>query len=549
MSKKSTRRRQQNKLRNLRIVTSGSPDRALATAMAATSTSPTNTTQSDYEAGSQPPALYGGRQTQPTNVNPLGMLSYSFLPRRQYQDLDLTDLHSLGRGLSAQQMLEMFADLSPHVSKALGNKVLLTNGGYDYEVKSLDGKRDLTRAKALLDEMVELINRNSGGLDALIDSWASTVVLQGAVAGEIALTEDLSEVQDVYAVQPWSIYFQRDADQALVPYQQQVLITGGPNGTTNVHGFGATAYPYKRLNPLTFNYIPYQAFPDDPYGRSPIASVLQVIAFDLQMQKDLQRWAHVNAWGRMDVEILEAEVLKNAPTFQNDLTGQKKRDWVAARIAEFATAYKRMQSDDAIIHGSAVQVKGIDTSAKTFQVDGLLRVVDRRMFMALQELPVLMGSNEGTTETHGTVQLEIYANHIASIQRIVANLLEKLFAVALQVYGIACKVIWKFKAVRSTDRLADAQAEQLEATNQAFQRDQGWITQDAASIKITGSAAVTQPKAPVTPQAPADQPNGQDANKTNGKPGSDKKPDPKTKGTIDEAGSGDDTASEEDKAA
>lgn len=520
-----TKRKSQKRIR---LIQSGETARALATATPAPA-SPTNITQGDYEAGSQPPALYGGRQTQPTNVNPLGMLSYSFLPRRQYQDLDLTDLHSLGRGLSAQQMLEMFADLSPHVSKALGNKVLSVNSGYTYQVKTKDGKRDLTRAKALLEEIIEGLNKDAGGIDALIDSWTATVVLQGAATAELALTEDLADIEDVYAIQPWSIYFQRDAEQNLVPYQRQVMTTyGGANGQ-NAQG-GVYGYPFKRLNPLTFCYIPYQNFPDDPYGRSPIASVLQVIAFDLQMQKDLQRWAHVNAWGRMDVEILEEMVLKNAPTFANDLNGQKKRDWVAAQISGFASAYKTMQSDDAIIHGSAVQVKGIDTSAKTFQVGDLLARIDKRMFMALQELPVLMGSNEGTTETHGSIQFEIYAKHIASIQRLLANLLEKLFSVALQVYGIAAKVIWVFNPIRSSDRLADAQAESVENQTAAFQRDQGWKDQDEVSVEITGHKAVGEPKAPAMPNLPVP------AVDATAKPGKDNQPTPK--GKVD-ANSGD----------
>jgi hypothetical protein len=529
----------QNKLRNAHVIHSGDSARALAAILPTTST-PAQPQPTVYQNDGTPPPLKGGRQTQPTNVNPLGMLSYSFLARRQYQNIDLTDLETLGHSINGQQLLEMFADLSPHISKALGNKVLSVNSGYTYQVKTKDGKRDLTRAKALLDEIIEGLNKDAGGLDALIDSWTSTVVLQGAAAAEIALTDDLKDVQDVYAVQPWSIHFERDVNQNLVPFQQQVASAGYGIG------YGVAGYPYKRLNPFTFTYIPYQNFPDDPYGRSPISSVLQVIAFDLQMQKDIRQWAHTNAWGRLDVKIVEEMLYKNAPNFQMDPTGQKKRQWVTDQVGAFRDSYSQIKSDDAFIHTDAVEFSAVDPSGKTFQVDGLLRAIDRRMFMALQELPVLMGSNEGTTETHGSIQFEIYAKHINSIQRLVANLLEKLFSVALQVYGISAKVLWVFNPVRSSDRLADAQAEALENQTAAFQRDQGWKDQDEVAVEITGHKAVAEPKEAPAPVIIA--PQGAD----NTKPGKDNKPAPKAKvdsGSGDTSGEGVDAGSDSEKKA
>jgi hypothetical protein len=474
------------------LVQSGDPARALATASTSTvsTTSTVQTANTGYQGDSAPPPLKGGRQTQPTNVNPLGMLSYSFLPRRQYQNIDLTNLSGSGFHVPAQQLLDMLADISPEVSLALWNTVQLVNTGYSYQVKTKDGKRDLARAKALLDAIIDGLNKDAGGIDAIIDSWSITAFLQGAVSGELALTEDLQDVQDLYAVQPWSIYFERDNSQNLVPFQQQVMTTAGVG-----QAFGVGGTPFKQLNPVTFGYIPIHAAPDDPYGRPPAAPVLQLISFDMQLLKDIRQSVHVNAWGRIDISIVEETLLKNAPNFAQDPTGQKKRDWVTNQVRAFSEAYNQIKPDDAFIHSDAVKVTGIDSSGKTFQVDAIVRMLERRLIRALKQLPVLMGSNEGTTETHGTVQMDIYAAGIKSLQKSIANLLEKLLAVALQVYGISAKVIWEFEPVRATDRLADAQAEMQESAVAAYQRDQGWITNDEASIKITGSEAVAEPKA------------------------------------------------------
>jgi hypothetical protein len=524
MSRK-TRRKQQNKQR-VSFIQSGELTRALAaTPVTAPTTNPTpgpatavnpGTTNNPDFYQTTPPPLRGGRQTQPTNVNPLGMVAYAFLPRRQYQDIDLNDLTSLGNQITAQQLLEMFADLSPEVSLALWNTVQLVNTGYKYQVKSKDGKRDLSRAKATLDELVDGLNKDGGGIDAVIDSLTITAFLQGAVSGELALTEDLQDVIDLYAVQPWSIYFERDGNQNLVPFQSQTIMLSNP-----AQGYGTGGYPFKRLNPVTFGYIPIHAAPDDPYGRPPAAPVLQLIAFDLQLLKDIRQSVHANAWGRIDISIIEETLLKNAPSFTADPSGQKKRQWVANQITAFKESYDQIKPDDAFIHSDAVKVTSIDSSGKTFQIDAIVRMLERRLIRSLKQLPVLMGSNEGTTETHGTVQMDIYAAGIKSLQKTIANLLEKLLGVALQVYGISAKVVWEFEPVRATDRLADAQAEMVESQLSAYQRDQGWITQDEASIKLTGSEAVAEPKVAqlLPPVMPAT-----DANTTK-----DNKPDPKAK--------------------
>jgi hypothetical protein len=68
----------------------------------------------------------------------------------------------------------------------------------------------------------------------------------------------------------------------------------------------------------------------------------------------------------------------------------------------------------------------------------------------------------------------------------------------------------EFEPIRTAQRLNDAQAETAEIANEVAKVNQGWQTNDEASIRITGSAAVSDPKPPpmppglpVDPNAPA----------------------------------------------
>lgn len=445
----------------------------------------------------KPVALGGARQTQPSNANPLAMLSYHFLPRRAYQYTDLGDAARYGL-MNAQQLLELSADLSAEVSMALWNVLRTTNSGWTFEVRTPTGTRELKSAKGRLEAFLNEVNKDWGGIDAIIDSWTITAYLQGAIAGEIELTEDLNDVVDIHAVQPWTIHFMRDEAQRYVPFQQQIVTIGaGAGGNGALQGYGVAGYPFRRLNPLTFGYLPIDAAPDDPYGRPPAAPVLQLLPFDLQLLKDIRQAVHTNAWGRLHIKVMEEVILKNAPVeVRKDPTGQAQVKYVNSVLTSFRDAYEGLKPDDAFFTSDAIELKPTDYAGSTFDVERVIRMLERRIIRALKQLPVLMGSNEGTTETHGTVQMEIYAAGIESFQRKIAALLEKLCNVALQTWGISGKVKWTFDQVRASDRLKDAQADKAEAELAAYRRDQGWITQDDASIASTGSEAVeTEPLA------------------------------------------------------
>lgn len=475
------------------------------------------------------PGLQGAqgkpRQTLPSNANVLGNMPWAFLPRRNYQDVDLSTLQS--GAMSSQQLIELLADSWPEASQALWNFLRLGTLGWSYEVRTPDGTREDAEGKADLDRIVGRVNAEWGGMDAILEQWFMSTVLQGAAAGETVPNEDVTDVDDIVAVQPWTVYFQRDTEQKYVPYQwQPMLAAGGQNfyqsGTYGQTGltpdYAAKAPPpaslllqnalnhggFRLLNTLTFGYVGLDAPADDPYGRSPFAPVLQLVAWDVQFIKDLRQWSHVNAFGRIDVTVMaEAAIKLMAPNIAANPAERAK--YLTQYLTDITSAYNQLNPDDTFVHFDAVQVKGHDSSGKTFDVDKLIRVLERRIFRALKQLPILMGSNEGTTETWGSIQMKVYAAGIASIQRVVASLAEKLLTVAMRIRGRTSVVKFKFDTLLAADRLSEAQSEAQEIRNAAAKRDQGWITQDDASIEVTGSKAVAdapQPDQMVAPNQP-----------------------------------------------
>lgn len=444
------------------------------------------------------------RQTLPTNANVVGLLPWAYLPRRQYGDIDLASLPQLA--FSPQQLMELLADASPEVSLALSNDLRLASAGWSYEVRTPDNSDALPEAKAAVDALLVGVNRYGGGWEAVLNQWCMTAALEGAACGETIPTAGLDGVADITPVQPWTIYYQRNLEQDLIPFQWQPMIANAaglylphtseavpsPSMAAALLAMGAasaTGYTgFRLLNRETFGYVPMEAFVDDPYGRMPYASVVQTLSFLAQLLKDLRQWAHVNAFGRMDVSVLLDGVDKAIPPAVKS-NPEERLKFLQGYLAQIQASYNAINPDDTFVHYDNVSVTGVDAAGQTLAIDGIINVIEDQMFRALKQLPILMGSNRGTTETWGSIQMEVHALRIRALQTCVASLASHLLTVALRLIGVTGVVHFEFEAIRATDKIKDATAEKIAIQNAAAKRDEGWITQDEASLEVTGSEA------------------------------------------------------------
>jgi hypothetical protein len=123
-----------------------------------------------------------------------------------------------------------------------------------------------------------------------------------------------------------------------------------------------------------------------------------------------------------------------------------------------------------------------------FDVNAVIRVIERRLIRSLKQLPVLMGSNEGTTETHGTVQWSIYVQGLQALQSAIVFVLEHMLQITLDVSGRQATAEVSFERIRTIDRLQEAQAEQIEIRNGLMKFAAGLQSWEETAIELTGSA-------------------------------------------------------------
>ncbi|MBH8599081.1 MULTISPECIES: phage minor head protein [unclassified Thermoactinomyces] len=385
------------------------------------------------------------------------------------------------RQKNIMETLRLIRDINPDASMAIWNFLRLSNQGHTLECVKPTGSPDKTGLAYLNDLSRRIGKLYAGGTDQLVNVLNLSGFTQGALALEVELNESLDDVVDFHAIDPSSLDFRRKENGEVELVQRQ------SDGT------------YKVLNREQVFYYPIDPDIGDPYGRSPILPILQIVFFQVEVLRDLKAVAHHQGHARFDISIAEKAIMENLPPSIIAQGPDAVRTFVMNYIHEIERGFKDLQPDDNFFHPDSVTISMVGgTNGQSIDVTKIIDVINQQVVTALKQLPILLGRNEGTTETHGSIQWQIYVAGIESIQRGVKRVLEQAYNLALQVQGRQSRARITFNKLRTTDRLLEAQAEQIETQTKIAQIQQGWFTNDEAAMEMVGHEAVNEPQLPTS---------------------------------------------------
>jgi hypothetical protein len=393
------------------------------------------------------------------------------------------------RAKNVMENLKVIRDLNPDASMAIWNFLRLANTGHELECETDSGASDKRNLELLEGLSKRVGSLYGGGLDQLINVLLLTGFTQGAVALEVEVTDDLKDIVDFHAVDPSTLDYRRNKETGELELVQEQW-----DGS------------FKVLNQEQVFYHGFDPDIGDPYGRSPILPILQVIFFQIEVLKDLKKVVHHQGYQRFDISVVEEAIMNNMPDGIKHGSPEEVNAYVQSYISDVQAQMAELEPDDDFFHTDSIKVETAGGSqGNNLDVSRVIDVINQQIVTALKQLPILLGRNEGTTETHGTIQWQIYVAGIESIQRGIKRLLEKAYNISLQVYGSQSKAKITFNPLRVQDRLKEAQAEEVETRVKIQQINQGWIDNDEAAIEIVGHEAVDEPKQPLMQQQPQQQ--------------------------------------------
>ena len=355
------------------------------------------------------------------------------------------------------EYVELLATHNPDFSQAVDIVRTLANSGHNLTVTAgTDGKRN--RAKELIEEKAESIQKPHGGVDGLIDKLLDQAATYGAMCGEWVLAEDLSDVVDFVDVNPKSIrFFWSDEWRKWMPYQK---VKGTQAKEAEERGQKVVNGSFVELNPLTFHYFAFDAAPGSPYGTPPFIAALQPIGIQRDMVANMSQI--VKKIGLLG--IIDA-VVEQLPTRAGETD-----DEYAARagqyLADYATVIEETVRDGGVVHFDDVQITATALSGNAAGATNIFKQNEEQVFSGLKSMPSVQGRSYSTTETYAGVAYDIIIRNTARYQRGVKRMIEAGYNLALVLDGQKARASISFKDNKTLQRLQKANAEAIEINNE-----------------------------------------------------------------------------------
>jgi hypothetical protein len=389
--------------------------------------------------------------------------------------------------LTITKLVELLADVSPDVSRALWDFLRFCNPGFG--VKVYEPKSEATINKKGQEAVNLFLNSlhgcyvgtNTIPIDIVIGSLNLGAFLRGAIFSELVLDEAGKMPLEIATPDPATVKFKKveEAGRGIVyqPGQQQ-------NGK------------FVPFQSETIAYIPIDPLPGKPEGRPMVSPALFCAIFMIGLLHDLRRVVAQQGYPRIDLSIDTEKLMKLMP---KSLMGDeaKIKQWFVAAFTQTKDAYARLEPDDAYLHDDTITVNrpvGAVDASSLGGIDGLIKGLERMSVRALKSMPLLFGTSEGTSEANANRQWEIHVAGIKSIQHLTETLLEKFLTLSLRVQGINARVEFRFAELRAAELLRDAQVERYRIQNERMKYDNGWISQDEAALAGAGKAKADNPE-------------------------------------------------------
>lgn len=380
------------------------------------------------------------------------------------------------------ELLMLLRDLVPELGQAVWNTLLLGCGPDSVRFKAMhtgeDGKQEEDpQSSALIEDLWTRQPKEVGHKSAVLAKNVLMVLFSGMCAMEAVPGPLLTGVQTVWPTHTLTLEFRRDPDGALVLWQRQENNPLAP--------LGWAPMPMNR-----FFWDSLHGFPDDPYGSPPLATALMPLLDYQSFSRDLTIAFHRVGLPRYDVTFDFAAAAKVAIDVERKTAPADIAASVRRQFDEFVAGFQGLKVDDAFFHPVGTEVNTTGSGEKMPDIPGIFDIYRYRLVVALKQNPVLMSFVEGSTETWSDIQWELAINGLGAIVGCGASPMRDCAQLHLQLLGNDCTVEVEQKPLKSVQRLQDAQAEALEIDNEVRKRDEGFQTQDTASMTLTGSAPV-----------------------------------------------------------
>lgn len=324
--------------------------------------------------------------------------------------------------LPVDQFMKVVTSISPEVNKAYKDFLRNCNESWYYQVEP-------ESATPVIDDFIARLETKHHDFDVILDRIFAGIYKGGAMFIELELNASADMAMDIAVMDPYVARFHRVGNDWMLGQWQ--------NGK----------WVSLQEDP-TVMYVPFNAGPNEPFGKSMLESAPLDVVRMLGVMNDFRRVLESQGWARADFEI-NSEKLKDfmPPEIIGDVEAED--DFIRDFINGVNQMYSNLKPNEGYGHLDIVKVNmptgGQMQSSFFGLVDGLMRLYDRRVGRATGSTPIKQHSNENVAETHAREQRKDYRIDISSIQSTVAGTLSTELGYVLRAEGVKGEVMFYFE--------------------------------------------------------------------------------------------------------
>ena len=344
--------------------------------------------------------------------------------------------------LPVEQFMKVVTSISPEVNKAYTDFLRNCNESWGYVVEPAS-------ATPIMDDFVARLETKHHDIDVLWDRIYAGIYKGGAIFMELELNETADMAMDIAVMDPYMARYKKEGQEWRLGQWQQGK--------------------WKDLeDDPTVMYVPFNAGPNEPFGRSLMESAPLDVVRMLGVMNDFRRVLESQGWARADFEIDSERLMDFIPP--EDRGNPKAEDaFIKNFINGVNDMYSNLKPNEGYGHLDIVKVNmptGGQMNASFFGlVDGLMRLYDRRVGRATGSTPIKQHSNESVAETHAGEQRKDYRINISSVQSTTSGALSTLGGYVLRAEGVQGKVNVYFENTPDPEdvkRLEEAEGVKIE---------------------------------------------------------------------------------------
>jgi hypothetical protein len=266
-------------------------------------------------------------------------------------------------------------------------------------------------------------------------------------------------VNDIVPIDVWTLRFGRDKTTGnLVPYQLQ-------------DGRSVSLAREKLL------YCGLDCDGTNPYGRSMLQSIPFVVKIQQRLLEDMAKATRNTGWSKLHVKYRPGDRIR----------GESRDDYesrIGGNFDRLKDAVSNLQTDQNLVTYDNVDVDVLTGGQRAQAFYQNHKAVEEQVITGTHLMPILLGRNYGTTETYGTAQYEIVNRHVATVNRAVKRILERVYNFELSFSGTGARAKVRMRSNRTVDVLREAQAQRAEIENAVLMRDEGFLDQAGAASSL-----------------------------------------------------------------